>query len=157
MVLLKRLDEWDCYERLRGPVGFSHHMVETVVRRYMKTPRWERILPKAKRRFLDEMADEVDSLAALCMRESPRATGRALLNLTWRDRSEPPAACYTVVRAAASLVSRAMEWDNRSRAALSASLKPLKRWEESRALDRWRNDGLRTYLVLHGHLSPRSL
>ena len=157
MVLLKRLDEWDCYDRLRGPVGFSHHMVEVVVKRYLKTPRWERVLHKAKRMFLDEMAEDVDALAAMCVRDDPRATARALLNLTWRDRNEPPAACYTVVRAAASTVSRAMNWDNRDRAALSTALKPLRRWEERRALDRWKNDALRTYLTLHGHISPRSL
>jgi hypothetical protein len=157
VVLVKRLDEWDCYERLRGPCGLSHYMVEVVVKEYMRTPRWERVLWKTKRLFLDEMAEDVEALAAMCVRDDPKAAARALLSLVWRDRKEDPAACYTVVRAAASLISRSMEWDNLDRAVLSKGLNPLRRWERAKALDRWKNGGLRTYLTLNGCLSPRRL
>lgn len=149
--------EWDLYETLRDKCGFSHWMIHTVSRAYFDTPRMRRVLHKAKPKMLDDVREEVEHLALMCMRETGGEAGSAIMALVWPDRDQPPAVCWTTARAVADLVSEAMKHDRQEADRCRGRLRPLKRWEERKAMNRWKNDYLRTYLVSKQLLGPRAL
>lgn len=156
VVLMKRMEERQTYDVLRD-VGFTHYGTHVMVKRHLYTRRWGRALEKEKAAFIKKNEKIIHDLSMQCLIDDPEVMTARLTGLIWRDRSEPPAVEYTIVRAVVKNIGLAFDWDKKERQVATDRIKKYRIYEEKMAQKRWTAKSILTYLRLKGLLSPRNV
>jgi hypothetical protein len=150
------MEERQTYDVLRD-VGFTHYGTHVMVKRHLYTRRWGRALEKEKAAFIAENVEIIRDLSFQCLIDDPETMTARLTGLIWRDRSEPPAVEYTIVRAVVKNIAEVFDWDKKERQVVTDRIKKYRIYEEKVAQIRWTALNIPTYLRMKGLLSPRNI
>lgn len=153
---MRRMEERQTYDVLRD-VGFTHYGTHVMVKRHLYTRRWGRALEKEKAAFIEDNKKIIQDLAMQCLSDDPEVVTARLTGLIWRDRTEPPAVEYTIVRAVIKTIGEAFEWDKKERQVATDRIKKFRIYEAKMAQIRWTALNIPTYLRMKGLLSPRNI